>query len=59
MLVGPMMTDSTTLFFMNYTEYFKDRVDDVLQDEKLMHVHDFVPGKITEGSFSFINILEI
>ena len=40
MLVGPMMTDSRTRFDLNYTEFFKDRVDDVLQDEKLIHEHD-------------------
>jgi hypothetical protein len=59
MLVGPMMTDSRTLFDLNDTEFFKDRVDDVLQDEKLIHEHDFVPVKITEGPFSYVDILEI
>ena len=56
MLVGPMMTDSRTLFDLNYTEFFKDRIDDVLQDEKLIHEHDFVPLKITDGQFSCVNI---
>jgi hypothetical protein len=56
MLVGPMMTDSRTLFDLNYTEFFKDRIDDVLQDEKLIHEHDFVPMKITDGQFSCVNI---
>ena len=59
MLVGPMMTDSRTLFDLNYTEFFKDRVDNVLHDEKLILEHDFVPVKITEGPFSYIDILEI
>jgi hypothetical protein len=59
MLVGPMTTDSRTLLDLNYTKFFKDRVDDVLQDEKSIHEHDFVPVKITDGPFSYVNILEI
>ena len=59
MLVGPMMTDSRTLFDLNYTEFFKDRADDVLQDEKLIHGHDFVPKKNTDGPSSYVDILEI
>jgi hypothetical protein len=59
MLVGPMMTDSRTLFDLSYPEFFKDRLDDVLQDEKLIHEHDFVHVKITDGPFSYVNILEI
>jgi hypothetical protein len=50
MLVGPMMTDSRTLFDLNY------RVDDVLEEEKLVYEHDFVPVKITDGQFSCVNI---
>jgi hypothetical protein len=36
MMVGLVLTDSGTLFDLNYTEFFKDRADDVLQDEKLI-----------------------
>jgi hypothetical protein len=48
MMVGLVLTHSGTLFDLNYTEFFKDRADDILQDEKLIHGHDFVPVKNTD-----------
>jgi hypothetical protein len=59
MMVGLVLTDSGTLFDLNYTEFFKDRADDVLQDEKLIHGHDFVPVKNTDCPSSYVDILEI
>ena len=59
MMVGLVLTDSGTLFDLNYTEFSKDRADDVLQDEKLIHGHDFVPVKNTDGPSSYVDILEI
>lgn len=51
------MIDSRTLFDLNYTEFLNDRMNKDLQNKKLVHEHDFVPVKITEGRNCYIKCL--